>query len=92
MDFFPKNKFLLVESVKDKKPEEKTSGFILPEDYKKQETHKIVRILRASPGSQYVDLCNSLAVVPVNMIETITVLDRTLTVIPETAVYGVFHR
>jgi hypothetical protein len=92
MEFYPKNKYLLVEPVEDAKPENKTSGFILPEDYKKQETHKVVRILRASPGSQYVDLCNSLAVVPVNMIETITVLDRTLTVIPETAVYGVFHR
>jgi hypothetical protein len=41
MEFYPKNKYLLVEPVEEQKAEEKSSAFLLPEDYKKIESHKI---------------------------------------------------
>jgi len=91
MEFRPKNKYLLVEQVEDMKPESQISGFILPDDYKKVETHKLVRILSTSSGSSYQDCKGCLAVVPANMVEEITVQGRTYYVVPEQGVYGVFY-
>lgn len=89
MEFRPKNKYLLVQPVDETKPENKTSGFILPEDYKKVEIHKLVKILSASGDSQYFGLKNALAVIPANMMEQIKVTGEVYYVVPETAVYGV---
>lgn len=92
MQFRPKNKYLLVEMAEEKKPEDKTSGFILPDDYKKAETHKVVKLVMASSGSQFVDSQNAMILVPVNMIEEIKAFGRSYYLVPESAVYGVFYR
>jgi len=91
MEFRPKNKYLLVEQVEDKKPESQTSGFILPDDYKKVETHKLVRLLSVPSGSSYHDCLGCLVVVPTNMVEEIKVHGRAYYVVPEQGVYGVFY-
>jgi hypothetical protein len=91
MEFYPKNKYLLVEPVEDAKPENKTSGFILPEDYKKIENHKAVKLLRAAGDSPYRDLGVCLLVVSSNMIEEIKAAGKTIYVVPESAVYGAFY-
>ena len=91
MEFRPKNKYLLVEQVEDKKPEEKTSGFILPDDYKKIETHKVVRLVSASRDSAYSSSVGNLVLVPSNLVEEIRVMGSTYYVVPETAIYGVFY-
>lgn len=92
MDFYPKNKYLLVEPIEDVKPENKTSGFILPEDYKKVENYKVVKFLKASGESSYRDIGACLMVVSAQMVETINVLGKTLHVVPEAAVYGVLYK
>lgn len=92
MQFRPKNKYLLVESAEQKKPEDKTSGFILPDDYKKTDTHKVVRLVLASSGSAFIDSQNSYILVPSNMIEEIKAFDKIYHLVPEAAVYGVFYR
>ena len=92
MDFRPKNKYLLVDPTEEKKPEAQTSGFILPDDYKKVETHKAVRLIQASSESPYTGAIGSMLLVPSNMIEQIKVFNTTLHVVPETAVYGVFYK
>ena len=92
MDFYPKNKYLLVEPVEDVKPESKTSGFILPEDYKKVENYKVVKFIRASGDSPYRDMGQCLLVVSAQMVETLNVLGKTLYVVPESGVYGAFYK
>ena len=93
MQFRPKNKYLLVETAEEMKPEDKTSGFILPDDYKvKSDTHKVVKLVLASSGSSFIDSQSSFIVVPVNMIEEIKAFGKTYFLVPENAVYGVFHR
>lgn len=92
MDFYPKNKYLLVEPVEETKPENKTSGFILPEDYKKVENYKAVKLIRASGDSSYRDLGQCLLVVSANMVEQINVLGKTVYVVPEVGVYGAFYK
>lgn len=92
MDFYPKNKYLLVEPVEDVKPENKPSGFILPEDYKKAETYKVLKLIRAAGDSPYRDMGQCLLVAPSQMVETLNVLGRTLYVVPEVAVYGAFYK
>ena len=77
MQFLPKNKYLLVETAEEKKPEAQTSGFILPEDYKKVELHKTVKLLAAPEGSIYLNAINSMLVVPANMVEQVKVLGTT---------------
>ena len=91
MEFRPKNKYLLVEQVEDKKPESQTSGFILPDDYKKVETHKLVKVLSVPSGSSYQDCKGCIAVVLANMVEEIKVQGKTYYVVPEQSVYGVFY-
>ena len=92
MQFRPKNKYLLVEMAEEKKPEDKTSGFILPDDYKKTETHKVVKLITASSGSTFIDAQNSFILVPVNMIEEVKAFGKSYHLVPENAVYGVFYR
>jgi len=92
MDFYPKNKYLLVEPIEEGKPENKTSGFVLPEDYKKVENYKVVKFLKASGESPYRDIGQCLMVVSAQMVETINVLGKTLYVVPEAAVYGVLYK
>ena len=92
MQFRPKNKYLLVEMAEEKKPECQTSGFILPDDYKKAETHKVVKLVMASMGSQFIDSQNAMILVPVNMIEEVKAFGRSYYLVPEAAVYGVFYR
>ena len=91
MDFRPKNKYLLVDPAEEKKPEQ-NSGFILPDDYKKVETHKAVRLLQASSESPYTGAVGSMLLVPANMIEQVKVQNNTMYFVPETAVYGVFYK
>jgi len=92
MEFYPKNKYLLVEPADTKKPEEKTSGFILPEDYKKVETHKLMKIVRACAGSEYsvTGLKGHHVLVPSQMVEQITVANKVLHLVPENAIVGLF--
>lgn len=92
MEFYPKNKYLLVEPIEDAKPENKTSGFILPEDYKKVENYKAVKLIRAAGDSPYRDMGQCLLVVSAQMIETLNVLGKTLYVVPEIGVYGAFYK
>ena len=92
MQFRPKNKYLLVEMAEEKKPEGQTSGFILPDDYKKAETHKVVKLVMASMGSRFIDSQNAMILVPVNMIEEVKAFGRSYYLVPEAAVYGVFYR
>lgn len=92
MQFRPKNKYLLVEMAEEKKPEDKTSGFILPDDYKKTETHKVVKLVMASSGSAFIDAQNSFILVPINMIEEVKAFGKSYHLVPENAVYGVFYR
>lgn len=92
MEFYPKNKFLLVEPVEEKKAEEKSSAFLLPEDYKKTETHKLMRIVRACPGSEYspTSLKGKLILVPTHTVEAIKVREQTIYLVPENVVCGLF--
>lgn len=92
MEFYPKNKFLLVEPVEEKKAEEKSSAFLLPEDYKKTETHKLMRIVRACPGSEYspVSLKGKLILVPTHTVEVVKVREQTIFLVPENVVCGLF--
>ena len=92
MQFRPKNKYLLVESAEEKKPEDKTSGFILPDDFKKVETHKVLRLLLASSGSPFIDAQGNYVLVPSNMVEEVKAFGKTYLIVPESAVYGVFYR
>lgn len=91
MEFRPRNKYLLVELVEEKKPEDKTSGFILPSDFKPVETHKVVKLVSASRDSSFAPSTGNLMLVPVNMLEEIKAMGQTLYLIPESAVYGVFY-
>jgi hypothetical protein len=92
MEFYPKNKYLLVEPVEEKKAEEKSSAFLLPENYKKTETHKLMRLLKAGGGSEYstLGLRNKLILVPSQMVEEVKVMDKVMYLVPENAVCGVF--
>lgn len=93
MHFRPKNKYLLVEKVEEKKPEGQTSGFILPDDYKKtEESHRVMKLLSASAGSPFIDSVNNFILVPSNMIEEVKAFGKTYTLVPEAAVYGIFYR
>jgi len=92
MQFYPKNKYLLVEPIEETKPENKTSGFILPEDYKKVENYKAVKLTRAAGDSPYSNLGQCVLVVSANMIETINVRWKTIYVVPEVGVYGAFYK
>ena len=92
MEFYPKNKYLLVEPVEDPKPENKTSGFILPEDYKKVENYKIVKFLRASGDSSYRDIGACLMIVSAQLVEHINIIGKSIYVVPEAAVYGVLYK
>jgi hypothetical protein len=78
--------------VEEKKPEGQSSGFILPDDYKTKELHKVVRLLAASSGSPYVDSVNNLVLVPANMVEEIKAFGNVYLLVPEAAIYGVFYR
>jgi hypothetical protein len=91
MHFRPKNKYLLVEGTEEKKPEQ-PSGFILPDDYKKTETHKVMKLLAASAGSPFIDSVNNYILVPANMVEEVTAFGKKYLLVPEAAVYGIFYR
>jgi hypothetical protein len=91
MDFRPRNKYLLVTPVEEKKPEIQTSGFILPNDYKVAETYKVVKLVQVPSDSSYGGAVGNLLLVSSNMIEEIKVMNTILHVVPEAAVYGVFY-
>ncbi len=92
MEFYPKNKYLLVEPVEEQKAEEKSSAFLLPEDYKKVESHKLMRLIKASGGSEYSTngLKNKLILVPSQMVEEIKVMGKLMYLVPEHSVCGIF--
>lgn len=90
MNFYPKNKYLLVEMTDEKKPEDKTSGFILPNDIKeKVEPYKVVKLLRVADDSPFQQLVGSNILVPTRSVEAIKIGDKTIHIISESLVCGV---
>jgi len=91
MYFYPRNKYLHVELAEDKSEDNTTaSGFVLPADYKRQNSPLVVvKLLTASKGSDYVSDEGSFLLVPSHHIETIEVDGLKVSVVPEHIVYGV---
>ncbi len=92
MQFYPKNKFILVEPYTENVTEQKNSNFLLPEDYKKVETYKLMKIVKASGGSEYSlsSLKDKLILVPSQMVEEIKVMGTTMYLVPEHCICGIF--
>ena len=91
MSFYPRNKYLSVAPVESTKSET-TSGFVLPDDYQKQEeTHTVVRLMKSSGDSTYYssEWGNTLLLVPTNMLEKVKIGFETFWIVPESAVCGI---
>ena len=90
MHFYPRNKYLYVQVQKEEKVEDTGSHFILPDDYKRKDGPlQIVKLLRASEGSSYVNDEDKLLVVPSHLIENLEMDGQVFSVVSESAVYGV---
>ena len=92
MYFYPRNKYLHVETEEQKAEDGSTTttGFILPSDYKRQDSPiKVVKLLSASKDSSYVSDEGNFLLVPTHNVETVEVEGKKISVVPEHAVYGV---
>ena len=93
MYFYPRNKYLQVELPEEKVEDSSTStlsGFVLPKDYKRQDSSlKVVKLLAAGKESIYVKDEGSFLVVPSHNIETIDIDGTQVSVVPEHVIYGV---
>lgn len=85
MRFLPKNKFLVVSPIVNKKPEQ-NSGFILPGD-SYQEPFTLAIILEVSSDSEY--SLEQTIVFPSHMMEELAINGHKVYFVPENAVYGV---
>jgi hypothetical protein len=93
MYFYPRNKFLHVE-LPQEEAEDITnttfSGFVLPADYKRQNSPlAVVKLVAAAKNSDYTKDEGSFLVVPSHNVETILVDGKDVSVVPEHVVYGV---
>jgi len=90
MHFYPRNKYLYVELLKEEKVEDNGIRFVLPDDYKRKDGPlQTVRLLKACEGSSYVNDEQKLLVVPSHLIENLEMEGQTFNIVPENAVYGV---
>ena len=90
MDFFPRNKFLHVEALEEKKVNDGIEGFVLPTGYEqKNAVLKMVKLLKAPDDSSFFAEVGKLLLVPVHMIESFEYNDLKICIVPENAVYGV---
>ena len=90
MEFFPKNRYLHVESTDVQNKEDSFEGFVLPADYKPQNTLiKVVKLLRASKDSEFVNNIDSLLLIPAHMIESLSYEGMKINIVSENAVYGI---
>lgn len=93
MYFYPRNKYLCVELPEEKAEDNSSStlgGFVLPKDYKRQDSSlKVVKLLTAGKESEYVKDEGSFLVVPAHSIETIEVNGKNISIVPEHVIYGV---
>jgi len=93
MYFYPRNKYLHVE-LPEEKAEDSTnttfSGFVLPPEYKRQNSPlAVVKLLAASNGSDYTKDEGSFLLVPSHNVETVEVNGLKVSVVPENVIYGV---
>jgi len=88
-NFTPVNKLLLVEKLEEKKKPE--YNFYVPEQTVISR-NTVVKLIRASDGSQYVELEGSHLVVQTQMIDTVDTGEQKFLVVSETGVVGVLRK
>lgn len=88
MKFYARNRYLVIEVQKE---EERHSGIMLPEDYKKKISHKVGKILDAPQNSEFRYDIGCKVLFAAGLMEEFEVDGQTVTVIPESVVYGVFR-
>lgn len=84
MRLLPKNKFLVVSPIKNKKPEQ-NSGFILPDEHNQEPFTQAV-VLEADSLEYRPD---NVILFPTHMMEEVNINGTKLFFVPENAVYGV---
>jgi hypothetical protein len=90
MHFYPRNRYLYIEALKEEKVEDSGIRFVLPDDYKRKNGPlQCVKLLKASDGSSYVSDEGNILLVSSHVIETIEVDNQIISIVPEHAVYGV---
>lgn len=90
MYFYPRNRYLHVQIEEAKSEENNFGGFILPPDYKGQGGPlQVVKLLAASKNSEYTSDEGAFLVVPSHLVESLEVDNKKLSIVPESAVYGV---
>jgi hypothetical protein len=93
MYFYPRNKYLHVE-LPQEEAEDNTnttfSGFVLPPEYKRQNSPlAVVKLVSAAKGSDYVKDEGSFLLVPSHNVETVDFEGLKVSVVPEHVIYGV---
>ena len=88
MNFTPRNRFLLIK--RQEKKQEKETAFILPEDYKPQESrHRAAEIIEVSPDCSDLYEAGMLVIIDNRMVEEFEVDSNKVELILENYVFGV---
>ena len=92
MYFYPRNRYLHIE-LPQEEAEDNTnttfSGFVLPPEYKRQNSPLVVvRLVAAAKDSDYTKDEGAFLLVPSHNIETVEVNGLKISIVPEHVVYG----
>jgi len=91
--FYPTNKFLLLEEIKeDSKKEKKETSILLPEDYKEEELKPFgtYRVLNVTHGSTFQHLKGKKVIVENHMVQKIKSNKQEILLIQENHILGFF--
>ena len=89
MQFKPVNRYIYIE-VPETKPNETSSGIVLPDDYKPQEErHSVVSVMDWAEDVKFELQRDQRIIVDRSMIEEVTVYDKKVSLILENYVLGV---